>query len=249
MNNLPFKNIKDTILNIKNLYKLGQLSSRNEMLQESLTQLEELNNSLRAQRHDFMNHLQVVYSLIELNEYDSTKEYIEKVYDDIQKISRVMRTSVPAVNALLQAKLLYAEKRGIKTEIIVKSQFLNLKIPAWEFCRILGNLIDNAIYSLQNLEGERLLTIELYEDIKNYYFNVSDNGAGISHENMGFIFNAGFTTKGDNGEGMGLAICKDILLSYGGDLSVSSTSSLTIFKGSIPNKNLISQSNNKGIET
>ena len=37
-------------------------------LEEAYGRLEDLNREMRAQRHDFMNHLQVVYSLIEMNE-------------------------------------------------------------------------------------------------------------------------------------------------------------------------------------
>ena len=41
---------------------------RTEELEEAYAQLEDLNREMRAQRHDFMNHIQVVYSLIEMNE-------------------------------------------------------------------------------------------------------------------------------------------------------------------------------------
>ena len=37
-------------------------------LQESYHDLEKLNSELRAQRHDYLNHLQVVYGLLELKE-------------------------------------------------------------------------------------------------------------------------------------------------------------------------------------
>ena len=40
---------------------------RMDMLEDALEQLEQLNIKLRGQRHDFMNHLQVVYSLMELS--------------------------------------------------------------------------------------------------------------------------------------------------------------------------------------
>ena len=41
---------------------------RTQELEEAYSQLEDLNREMRAQRHDFMNHIQVVYSLIEMNE-------------------------------------------------------------------------------------------------------------------------------------------------------------------------------------
>lgn len=205
-----------------------------QLLQDTLAKLENLNTTLRGQRHDFMNHLQVVYSLIEMDEYKSAGEYIEKVYSDIQKISKVMKTSNAAVNALLQAKLLTCEKYGIPAELDVTTQLKDLKVPAWEFCRVLGNLLDNAIYALREKAGDRLLKIELHEDLKYFYFIVTDNGAPIDPQLYGKIFEPGFTTKGEKGEGMGLAISRGIVENYGGSLELSSDANATAFSGRIP---------------
>jgi len=224
----------NTFINIKDIQQLGLINLKNDMLQQTLSQLEELNKTLRAQRHDFMNHLQVVYGLIELEEFKDTKEYIEKVYNDIQKVSRVMRTSNPALNALLQAKVLACEKRDIEAKINIKSQFNQVKIPSWEFCRIIGNIIDNAISALEGTSGSKYIQIDLYEDIKTYCFRIKDNGPGIPDEILDKIFEAGFTTKGNHGEGMGLAITKNILLEYGGNVSVHVDGGETVFEGTIP---------------
>ncbi|HEX2946733.1 MAG TPA: ATP-binding protein [Clostridia bacterium] len=205
-----------------------------QLLEDTLGKLEKLNNSLRAQRHDFMNHLQVVHSLIEMDEYKSASEYIEKVYTDIQKVSRVMKTSNAAVNALLQAKLLTCEKHGINVELNVTTQLKDLRIESWEFCRILGNLIDNAVYALSDKQNEKQIRIELSEDLRNYCFKVTDNGTPIPPQVITKIFVPGFTTKGEGGEGMGLAICREILENYGGTISVASDESCTTFSGSIP---------------
>ena len=204
-----------------------------QLLQDTLSKLESLNSTLRAQRHDFMNHLQVVYSLIEMDEHKTAAEYIEKVYNDIQKVSRVMKTSNAAINALLQAKLMTCEKHGIAVELDVTTQLKDMKIPTWEFCRVLGNLLDNAIYALQDKNQNKLLRIDLHEDLKYYYFKVTDNGEPIPAHLFDKIFEPGFTTKGDKGEGMGLAISRDILENYGGSISVSSDSDMTAFEGRI----------------
>ncbi len=204
------------------------------LLRDSLSKLESLNSTLRAQRHDFMNHLQVVYSLIEMDEYISAKEYIERVYSDIQKVSRVLRTSNAAVNALFQAKLATCEKMGISVELDVTTQLKDLKVPSWEFCRVVGNLLDNAIYALQNKPQNKLLKIELYEDLKHYLFKVTDNGEPIPDNHLGRIFESGFTTKGDSGEGMGLAISREIVEAYGGSIGVLVHGDMKTFEVHIP---------------
>ena len=45
-------------------------------------------------------------------EYGEAMNYIERVYGDIQRVSSVLKTSIPAVNALLRVKTAEAQKRG-----------------------------------------------------------------------------------------------------------------------------------------
>ncbi|NLH96058.1 MAG: GHKL domain-containing protein [Clostridiaceae bacterium] len=208
------------------------------LLENTLAKVEKLNSTLRAQRHDFMNHLQVVHSLIEMDEYKAAAEYIEKVYEDIERVSRIMKTSVAAVNALLQAKLMACEKQGITMDLDVRTQLKDLAIPSWGFCRVLGNLIDNAIYAVLQPVGEKYIRVELYEDLKYHYFRVLNSGEPIPPELTGRIFEAGFTTKGDKGEGMGLAIAKRIVEEHGGSIGVSREGDLTVFSGQIPRQHV-----------
>lgn len=205
-----------------------------QLLQDSLSKLENLNNTLRAQRHDFLNHLQVVHGLMEMEEFKSAGEYIEKVYNDIQKVSRILKTSNPAVNALLQAKLINCEKAGINVVLNVTTQLKDLKVPAWEYCRVLGNLLDNAIYALAEKGHDMELKIELFEDLKSYCLRITDNAFPIPGDLQEKIFERGFSTKGDRGEGMGLAIGREIIENYGGTLMVSSDSSTTTFDACVP---------------
>ncbi|NMM64821.1 GHKL domain-containing protein [Clostridium sp. P21] len=226
--------IVNSFFAVKDIRSLNGNNDEYNMLKNTLEQLENLNKTLRAQRHDFMNHLQVVYSLMEMEEYSDSREYIEKVFKDIQKVNKVLKTSNPAVNALLQAKILYGEKRGIKTEILITSSLQDLKIPSWEFCRVLGNIVDNAIYALQEKMENRIIQIELFEDLKVYGFKIKNNGPEIPKELMKKIFKAGVTTKGEKGEGMGLAIVKRVLEEYEGGVKVYMEKEFTVFYGWIP---------------
>lgn len=220
-------------ISFRDVYHLIRVNIQNDMIKETLASVENLNNSLRAQRHDFLNHLQVVYGLIEMDEYDEARSYINRVYKDIQSVSRVLKTANPAVNALLQAKLMTAEKNDIITEINVSSRLENLPVPSWEFCRVLGNLIDNAIAALCEKTGNRRLQIEIGEEIKEFTISVKDNGTGIPESIKNKIFEPGFTTK-DNGEGMGLAITKRILSNYKGQIEVKNDNGWTVFTVHIP---------------
>lgn len=221
----------NSFLIIRDSYSMINEKKQYNTLKESLGQVEKLNITLRGQRHDFMNHLQVVYGLMDMDEYASAREYIEKVFNDIQKVNKVLKTDNPAVNALLQAKLLFAEKRNININMFITTQLKDLKVPSWEFCRVLGNIIDNAIYALKDTAGNKKIDIYIYENIRIYGFKIRNNGPEIDENIVKKIFEPGFSTKGENGDGMGLAITKEILCQYGGDIEVTSNEIETEFIG------------------
>lgn len=219
------------VVDIRDALSTARALDRVISMERSVAALEELNNTLRAQRHDFLNHLQVVYSLMEMREYKEAQDYIERVYGDIRAVSRVLRTANPAVNALLKVKLAACEKQGVKVELNITSAWKDLSIPGWEMCKVLGNLIDNALDAMKDTKNPRL-TITLSEDLKAFRFSVANNGPDIPPQDLGRIFQAGITTKAE-GHGMGLFIVRSTLRERGGDIEVTSGGE-TVFSGWVP---------------
>ena len=222
------------LLDIREALAAKRKSDEADALGDMVAQMDELNRALRAQRHDFLNHLQVVFSLIEMEEYKEAGDYIEKVYGDMQSVSRAMRTDSPAINALLRAKLNDCENAGILTELDVSGTWRDLPVPAWEFCRILSNLIDNAIDALADTPNSSL-RVMLREDVHGYAFSVANNGPVIPAKDLQRIFEAGVSSRGE-GRGMGLYIVKRTVQSYGGEIHVTSEEGRTIFSGLIPHR-------------
>ncbi len=223
------------VLDIADALSTQRISDQSEMLEEAYGQLEDLNATLRAQRHDFKNHLQVVHGLMELQEYDEAREYIGKVYDDIGRVGRALRTGIPAINALLAAKYGDCEAQGIALEAEIHSNWQELPVPGWEMCRVLGNLIDNAIDALREcpeMLGKRIRVV-FDEEIHAFTFCVANNGPAVPESIRQSIFEMGFTTK-QAGHGMGLHIVQEILKSHGGSILLECEDGETRFSGRIP---------------
>lgn len=201
---------------------------------DTINYLEAFNKTLRTQRHDYLNHIQVIYSLMELEEFDEARKYIEPVYKDIVRVSKALKTSKPAVNALLQAKLQMAEKNEIEMELEIKSDLKSLRMEPWEFCRVIGNIMDNGIFVLRKKPDNRYMLVEFAEDLENIRINISNNGDIIPKDIINDIFKEGFTTKGNLGEGMGLAIVKEIVEKFNGSISVNSNEERTSFEIVLP---------------
>ena len=220
------------VLDIREAFSARELASDADMLQDAFAQLEHLNGTLRAQRHDFMNHLQVVFSLLELEDYKEASDYIERVYGDIRRVSRTLKTAHPAINALLAAKVGDCEARGVHVDLQIESPWAGLPVESWEMCRVLGNLIDNAMDAMKDAPEPRLL-IRLSESVQSYTFVIANNGPMIQPSIAERIFQRGFSTKGE-GRGMGLSIVRGIMESGGGRLTLASDERETRFEGTLP---------------
>lgn len=222
----------DNLINLRSYRHFRWIREQNDMLRDAIAQVDRLNTELRMQRHDFMNQLQVVYTLAEMGEGERAVEYIDKLNASMQRGTLSNRTEQPAVNALLQAKAVDCVSRGIAADIVISSAWKRLPVEEWEMCRVLGNIIDNAMDALAG-QSRRQLTVELYEEVDRYGFRISNNGPMIDKRDMDKLFVRSFTTKA-GGRGLGLAIVKEILDSCGGSISVTSTPERTEFVGLLP---------------
>lgn len=210
-------------------------------LEEAYSQMESLNREMRAQRHDFMNHIQVVYSLIEMDEPGEAVAYMDKIYGDMQRVSKMLRTDCPAVNALIQAKVVEAQQRGAELKLSIAAKWDDPMMPSWEICRVLANLIDNALdatCAAKHPEGVRP-TVELVlgEDLRSWFFSVRNNGPEIPKKTREHIFEPGFTTKA-TGQGMGLFIVSQTIMGLGGRITLESHEGDTVFSGFVPRRRL-----------
>ena len=197
-------------------------------------QMDALNLKLRAQRHDFLNHLQVVYSLLEMGESNEAADYLETIYNQLKSVSKVLRTKVTAFNALLQVKNAACEEKGIALEMDIRSTLEGLTVPAWGLCCIIGNLMDNAMDAVGGMRDGRIW-LNVREDLHNFYFTVRNNGAPVPEELRQSIFEPGVSTKGE-GRGMGLSIVRQTLAEFGGTIALEDGGE-TAFTVTVPKGN------------
>lgn len=86
--------------------------------------------------------------------------------------------------------------------------------------RIMNNLIRNAQQAVKDGEVPKIV-IEFVEEDTTWILSCSDNGCGISEDKLDKIFEPNFTTK-SSGMGLGLAMVKNLVESFGGKIWVRS---------------------------
>ena len=86
--------------------------------------------------------------------------------------------------------------------------------------RVVTNLVKNALQATEN-EPFPAIEVTLTKTEKDIILTIKDNGIGIADADKEKIFEPKFTTK-TSGSGLGLAMVKNIVLSYNGSISFTS---------------------------
>ena len=107
------------------------------------------------------------------------------------------------------------------------------KFDRTQLIRVITNLVKNATQALNNVPNPKIL-VEVQDETEWVKVSVHDNGAGISEENKDKVFEPKFTTK-SSGMGLGLAMVKNIVETYGGSINFTSSKNKgTIFTVRFP---------------
>jgi len=90
------------------------------------------------QRHDFLNHLQVISGLIQLHKEEQAREYIRKVAQDIKRLRGIVHLGIPEAAAALLLFHHRAAERQIAVDYDVRSDLAACPVPGSK----LGEIIE-----------------------------------------------------------------------------------------------------------
>lgn len=188
---------------------MTRLITDKEMTDYRLVISEEVNQKFRIYKHDWMNHLQIIQGLIQIGEPLKALQYTYKLTEEGKNISSKYEIGIPEVESAIFSAVASAQNKGIEVKLDCMQLPDNLKIKTFDLVKILVNLLKNAIYALEHADSmEKILEIHIYEELGEYVFEVINNVPVISKELRKSVFEKGYTTKGANGDGLGLYIVK-----------------------------------------
>lgn len=129
---------------------------------------------MSIQRHDFLNHLQVITGLIQLNKGDRVKEYIRQVSVEMERLSKVAHLAVPEVAAVLLVGHFSAGKHHVKVLYDINTNIGCSPVPGSILAEALEEAINQSLECLaQPGVPNRFLKISITESDKNYLFKIS----------------------------------------------------------------------------
>ncbi|HBG2538155.1 TPA: GHKL domain-containing protein, partial [Clostridioides difficile] len=220
-----FKVIRLINNNNEQEYKLQKLDSK-------INHKDNIIIKLRSQKHDYLKHLQVVYSLLNTGLDEDAKEYIMNISNSFKsKNSRYGKVSY--LDAIASLKYEECLEKDISFDVYIQDFMDNLEIEPNDMSSVLLNIIDNAIESLSTIKKEKkYIRLHAYEDEFQYIIAIKNNGPKI--HNVESIFWNGFSTKEGQDRGYGLHLVKNILDKYDYSILVNSDDFLTEFVILIP---------------
>ncbi len=201
-----------TILNIS---KLEITSTNLEEAQLYNKTLEILQDNTRAFRHDFSNIIQGMAGYIDNNDIEGLRKYYSQLLEDIQETNNLTTLSPkvvnnPAIYNVLATKYHKADSLGIKIHLEAFLDLNELHMKIYEFTRVLGILMDNAIEATSECENKVINVTFRKDSRKHMQLLIIENTYKDKNIDTEKIFEKGYSTKEGN-TGLGLWEIRQIL--------------------------------------
>ncbi len=197
------------------IMKLVKTTKKLESAEEYNKTLHILHDSVRGFKHDFDNIVTTIGGYIKTNDMDGLKSYYSQLEEDCTKVNNlyVLDPDIinnPGVYNLITAKYNEALEKGIKVNLTVLLDLNDLHMKIYEFARILGILLDNAIDAASECD-EKILNIIFRNEPKNSRnIILIENTYKDKDVDIEQIFNKGVSGK-ENHTGLGLWEIRQIL--------------------------------------
>lgn len=178
-----------------------------------------LHDTMRTFKHDFHNIVQGIGGYAEKGDLEGLKKYYKQLLLDCNRTNNLtaLKPEVinnPAIYNIMATKYHKADKIGVQINLGI---FMNLNeienyMKIYEFTRIIGILLDNAIEAASECEDKTVHVSFRKEETRRRLLMVIDNTYKNKDINLDEIFEKDFSTKSkDTNSGLGLWEVRQIL--------------------------------------
>ncbi len=204
-----------SIYSLTRAFKLLSTTQKLESAEEYNHTLHILHDNVRGFKHDFDNIVTTIGGYIKTEDMKGLKNYYSQLVDDCQRVNNLYILNPDIINNdgiynLLTKKYNEADSKDIKVNITILLDLSTLKMKIYEFARILGILLDNAIEASAECE-EKIINLTFRDDIKNSrQLIIIENTYKNKDVDTDKIFEKGISEK-ENHMGLGLPEVRKII--------------------------------------
>ncbi len=190
------------------VFKLITATQKLESAEEYNRSLRILHDNVRAFKHDFDNIVTTIGGYIKTNDMEGLKIYYNELEDDCQRVNNLYLLNPEIINNdgiynLLTKKYQEADAKDIKFNMTFLLDLSTLHMKIYEFARILGILLDNAIEASSECD-EKIINLEFRNDQSNSrQIILVENTYKDKNIDTDKIYDKGFSSK-ENHTGLGL---------------------------------------------
>ena len=193
--------------------------------------------------HEINNPLEAVTNLLYLLEQatqdQKIRQFVDMAQEELSRVSQIVTHTLRFHRQSTRPRVITPEELLEPTLGLYRARLKNLHIVLelqhrssgdvvcyeGDIRQVLNNLIANAIDSMRS--GGRLIVrtsraIRWRSGVVGVRITIADTGHGIPQTVMAHIFEPFYTTKGNNGTGLGLWISQDIVRKHHGHLQIRS---------------------------
>ena len=165
----------------------------------------------------------------QLTKIGDTVNYLSQTIDDFRSFFNEKKLKE---NFLLEdsykkvLNLMSSNFKAMQIEVIENIENVEIETFENELIQVIMNILTNAkdVLLSKGNDFRKLIFIEIYKENDKSIFSIKDNAGGIPIENIEKIFEPYFTTKGDEGTGIGLHMSKEIIQNHmNGELKVENS--------------------------
>ena len=237
----------DTALSFRSKYRNAQLEELTDELREAMrmykkrtmeaNEIESWQKLIRVMGHEIMNSITPIISLSETLstrevEYSRMQQGMQVIHkrskgllEFVENYRRITRIPAPVKEKVTLAELFNGIAELIPNDYINFAQpapQISIKADRTQIEQVLINIIKNAIEACAEVPYPQIQVKSSVSETGTVSITVSDNGPGILPNVLDKIFIPFFTTK-ENGSGIGLSLCKQIMHLHGGNITARST--------------------------
>ena len=193
------------------------LQSHSQQAQEQYRQAQESLRNVSAFRHEWKNHVAVLWTLTQKQDLDAIHDYLSHLDGQLEQLSPKVHAANPTVNTILQRVAAQTQELGIAFRVSVLLPE-SLSIDEGDLCGFLFNLLDNALEAAAKVpHGEIICSLQIRQQYLAIRCENTYDGT-VRTDSAGNLL----TTKDDPAEhGFGLMKMRSISEKYGSVLDIS----------------------------
>ena len=210
--------------------EMQTLKQKIEIENKQLEMYQNTTQILRNWKHDYQNHIDVMWNLLQNSQYNELSDYMHKFYSEIPDSSFLISTGNTILDAVISMKFILAKQKNIsfQYQIVLPDMF---HIDNLKFSSLLGNILDNSIEACEYCNNNPYirLNIKPYHDMLYLKVINSTDGNYIYNKQKELI-----SRKHNQNHGIGLKRIHQIITELEGFYEIYPCNSTFTIKVLIP---------------